>query len=123
MKITKTLQCLSKYLKNPEVLTNPEPFLGPNWETVLRFWLYWESLTREQRIELIRRYGTIDLDTRSRAYDLASNAATEVIGEDNRHAVFMVAPIPTTITVELISMHLLFERGYQLTFVPLIKDL
>jgi hypothetical protein len=27
------------------------------------------------------------------------------------------------VTYELIAMHLLFERGHQLTFVPLIKDL
>ncbi len=45
MKISKTQQRLSEQLNNPEVLTNPEPFLGPNWETVIRWWLYEESLT------------------------------------------------------------------------------
>jgi hypothetical protein len=54
---------------------------------------------------------------------LVYNVAVEVIGKDNRVAVWFVAPIPTTITMELISMHLLFERGYYLTFVPLVNNL
>jgi hypothetical protein len=123
MKISNKHQNLSIYLNNPEVLTNPEPFLGPNWETVLRWWLYKESLTYEQRIELVRRYCAIDYNTSDRAWDLVYNVAVEVIGADNCWAVWFVAPIPTTITMELISMHLLFERGYSLTIAPLIKDL
>ncbi len=123
MKISKTQQRLSDKLKNPKVLTNPEPFLGPNWETVLRFWSYYDSLTYEQRIELDRRYYSIDYDTLSRAWTLASNAAIEVIGKDNRSVVFMASPVPEVLTYELITMHLLFERGYSLTFVPLVNNL
>jgi hypothetical protein len=123
MKISKTHQSLSDYLNNPEVLTNPEPFLGPNWETVLRFWLYYESLTEVQKNELIRRWRAIDYDTYNRAWELARNAAVEVIGRDNWLAVLYVTSFPTAFTYELITMHLLFERGHQLTFVPLIKDL
>jgi len=122
MKISRTHQRLSKELKNPEVLTNPEPFLGPNWETVLRWWLYWESLTYEQKDELYRRWFAIDRETRNRAWDLARNATIEVIGEVNRIAVYCSTLYPA-ITYELIAMHLLFERGHSLTFVPLIKDL
>jgi hypothetical protein len=122
MKISKTHQRLCLVLKNPEVLTNPEPFLGPNWETVLRWWLYEESLTDVQRKELERRRRAIDDDTRNRAWDLACNAAIEVIGKDNGQAVWWVAP-HKAFTYELIAMHLLFERGHSLTIVPLIKDL
>jgi hypothetical protein len=123
MKISKTHQHLSNYLKNPEVLTNPEPFLGPNWETVLRWWLYEESLTDGQKRELRRRYKAIDNYTRIRAWELAHDAAVEVIGEDNWDAVWYVVSYPEVLTCELIAMHLLFERGHSLTFVPLIKDL
>jgi hypothetical protein len=122
MKISKTQQRLSRELNNPEVLTNPEPFLGPNWETVLRWWLYYESLTDEQKEELYRRYFAIDDDTRNHAWDLAHDATIEVIGKDNGWAVLWVAPY-SPITYELIAMHLLFERGHSLTIVPLIKDL
>jgi hypothetical protein len=122
MKISNAHQRISNYLNNPEVLTNPEPFLGPNWETVLRWWLYWESLTDEQQVELWSRYIAINGDTRDRARALARNAAIEVIGADNMLAVCGAAPY-SAITMELITMHLLFERGHQLTSVPLIKDL
>ena len=122
MKISNTQQWISKELNNPEVLTNPQKFLGPNWETVLRWWLYYESLTDEQWEELWSRYDAIDHDTSYRAGKLALNAADEVIDRDNINFVYNATSYPA-ITYELISMHLLFERGHQLTFVPLIKDL
>jgi hypothetical protein len=118
MKISNAHQRLSNRLKNPEVLTIPEPYLGPNWETVLRWWLYYESLIDDQVNELYRRWLAIDDVTYDRAWDLAR----EVIGMDNRREVYYVTTYPA-ITMELIAMHLLFERGHQLTFVPLIKDL
>ena len=122
MKLSNTLQELSNRLENPEVLTNPQKFLGPNWETALRWWLYEESLTFDQLNELYRRYYAIDDDTWRRAYDLARDAAVEVIGVYNRWAVYYAAPF-LGITYELIAMHLLLERGHSLTFVPLVKDL
>jgi hypothetical protein len=122
MKISKTHQRLSRELKNPEVLTNPEPFLGPNWETVLRFWLYYESLTYEQWNELRIRYNAIDNGTFTYAYNLARDAVLNVIVGKNRRAVYDSTSYPA-LTYELIAMHLLFERGHKLTFVPLIKDL
>jgi hypothetical protein len=84
--------------------------------------LYYDSLTDEQKKELWSRYDAIDDDTLNRARALAHNAANEVIGADNCWAVWYVVLYPS-ITYELITMHLLFERGYQLTSVPLIKDL
>jgi hypothetical protein len=123
MKISNTHQSLSNCLKNPEVLTNPESFLGPNWETVLRWWLYCESLTYEQKNELFHRWCAIDRDTHNRAFVLVHNAVIKVIGVDNRDAVWYAAPYPKTITFELIAMHLLLERGHSLTFVPLVNNL
>jgi hypothetical protein len=78
--------------------------------------LYYESLTREQQVELIRRYWAIDNYTLDRAWDLAHNAAIEVIGEDNCDAVWWVAPIPEVITYELIALHKL-EKPF---FLPLV---
>jgi hypothetical protein len=122
MKISRTHQRLSNHLNNPEVLTNPELFLGPNWETVLRFWLYYESLTYEQKDELERRYFAIVYNNRIRAENLAHNVAIEVVGVVNWRPVCWATTYPS-LTYELIAMHLLFERGHFLTFVPLIKDL
>jgi hypothetical protein len=89
-----------------DVLSNPEKYLGPNWETVLRWWLYYESLTYDQRIECTRRCYAIDYITRDRAYDLARNAAIEVIGRDNIRAVSRALPFSSfheVITNELIA--------------------
>jgi hypothetical protein len=116
MKISKTQQRLSDYLKNTEVLTNPQKFLGPNWETVLRWWLYCESLTDEQENELLRRYDAIDNDTCIRAWTLAYDAAVEVIGWDNSCAVWYVVPYPIALTFELIALHKL-EKPF---FLPLV---
>jgi hypothetical protein len=52
---------------------------------------------------LDRRWRAIDIETRNRAYDLSENAAIEVIGEDNRRAVWIVAPYPEALTYELIA--------------------
>jgi hypothetical protein len=124
MKISNTYRRLSVAFKNQYILTNPEPFLGPNWETVLRWWLYYESLTDDQVNEFRRRrLYAIDNETCIRAWGLARNAADEVIGEYFRDKIKNISPYPGTLTTELIAMHLLFERGHQLTFVPLIKDL
>jgi hypothetical protein len=116
MTYSKTHKSLSDYLKNPEVLTNPEPYLGPNWEMVLRWWLYCESLTDEQENELLRRWYAIDDDTLNRAMALAYNAATKVIGWYNSCAVWYVVSYPTALTYELIALHKL-ENPF---FLPLL---
>jgi hypothetical protein len=85
--------------------------------------LYYESLTDEQNNELYSRYFAIGYVMWRCAYDLAYNAAVEVIGEVNRREVVYNDTTYSTLTCELITMHLLLERGYDLTFVPLIKDL
>jgi hypothetical protein len=118
MKISNTHQRLSNFLNNPEVLTNPEPFLGPNWETVLRFWLFYESLTFAQSVELYRWCG-FDEDARTLAKALARNAAVEVIGTDNWLAVWWVSPFQP-LSFEIIALHKLKEKGIQPTFLPLI---
>jgi len=100
-----------------DVLSNPGKYLGPNWETVLRWWLYYESLTDEQRIECTSRWFAIERATRFSARDLARNAAIEVIGEDNCDAVWGVLPVSSlhvVITKELIAN---LEKPF---FLPLI---
>jgi hypothetical protein len=104
MKISNTHQRLSNYLKNPDALTNPEPFLGPNWETVLRWWLFEESLTYEQKNELHRRISAFDEDTRNLAEVIARYVAIKVIGSDTVRMVGRVSLYPST-AYELVAMH------------------
>jgi hypothetical protein len=106
MKISNTHQRLSNRLNNPEVLTNPEPFLGPNWETVLRWWLYYESLTKGQIEENARRIGRIyssSMEYKARISDVEKRAA-DIVGEKIINTIYIVAyPIPFAITYELIA--------------------
>jgi hypothetical protein len=69
-----------------------------------------------------RRHLVINDDVWCSAYNLARDAAIEVIGRNNWRLVYNSTSYPA-LTYELIAMHLLFERGHSLTFVPLIKDL
>jgi hypothetical protein len=36
------------YFDNPEILTNPEEYFGPNYKILLNLWIYWETLTSKQ---------------------------------------------------------------------------
>jgi hypothetical protein len=100
-----------------DVLSNPGKYLGPNWETVLRFWLYYDSLNYRQSNKLIRRYWAMDHDAHNRARDLARDAAAEVIGENNNTVVFCVTPFyESELTYELIALHKL-EKPF---FLPLL---
>ena len=64
-------QDFSNRLQKPEALTNPENFLGPNYETVLNFWTFMDSLTEDNWKEVARRYCALD----STAWDAARDAA------------------------------------------------
>lgn len=48
MRISKIHQKYAELLSNPQVLELPENFLGPNYKTVLNFWLWLESLSIEE---------------------------------------------------------------------------
>jgi hypothetical protein len=58
-----------------DVLTNPEKYLGKNYETVLNFWWTMDSLTETQWKEAARRYDALDLAARSAAMSAARDAA------------------------------------------------
>jgi hypothetical protein len=108
MTVSKAHKNLSEWLEDPDVLTNPEPFLGPNWETVLRWWLYEESLTDEQYVGVFERYNSIDDNLWRDNYDLVENAAKEVIGDENYSAVYWAHCYPE-VAGELIALHTLKE--------------
>jgi hypothetical protein len=58
-----------------DVLTNPEKYLGNNYQTVLNFWTFMDSLTEDNWKEVIRRYDALDPAARNAARDAAWNAA------------------------------------------------
>jgi hypothetical protein len=141
MKISKTHQVFSVYLKEPRALTNPEDYLGPNWQDVINFWLYLDGLSEEERKKIEFSYRRdLEYDLKKSARDAARSAAYDVVGGNYsalletftekqslepitlqtrtfyhvfRFYVFMDA------TLELIAKQKLLEQGKTLVALPL----
>jgi hypothetical protein len=124
MNCSKAHQRFSNYLQEPEALTNPQDFLGPNYEAVINFWWYMDSLTETQWNEVLRRYRALDYAAwsaaRSAAWDAALSparyAAWDAAWSAAKDAAYYAAKYAT---YELMGIHKLFEQGEPLTFVPL----
>jgi hypothetical protein len=122
----------SERLNNPRVLTNPEEFLGPNFESVLNFWLFLDDLSEDQWRVVEGRYLAFCNENRSewvKAKDLAIVASEGVVGEDYANDAGWAAIVVTKFTAacwatrELIAMHKILENHQQpLTFLPMFLE-
>jgi hypothetical protein len=102
-----------------DVLTNPEKYLGPNYQEVLRFWAHLDTLSFEQLNNAHNRYWDLDSEDRYKSWDLAICACLCTIGWDKTKVVYDASGLYEEATGELIGYHELMERGIPLTFVPL----
>jgi hypothetical protein len=68
MTYSKIHQRFSERLKNPDVLTNPGKYLGPNYQDVLNFWFYVDTLSDEEKKKMGQRYFALDDDVRDCAF-------------------------------------------------------
>jgi hypothetical protein len=125
---SKTHQNFSTELQNPEALTSPQDFLGPNYETVLNFWWTMDSLTETQWNEVARRYDALDSAAWDAAWSAAWSAARYAAGYAARYAARDAAWSASRAasraaagyaTYELMGMHTLLNDGKTLLFVPL----
>ena len=130
--ISKIHKRFSEYLNNPRVLTNPEEFLGPNYEEVLKFWIILEELSKEQLRVVKERDDAFFNENRSewrKAEDLAYEASEEVVGEDNVNNAGWAALDVTKysdsirVTRELIGMQLILDQENPLTFINFFLNL
>lgn len=101
------------YFKNSsfpsDFLENPENYLGPNYRTVLNFYILFFNSTYQNNI--------VDLDWYYYGYTL-SKTVLEIITPEIKGKL----PFPGLV-YELIAMHLLLERGETLKFIPNITFL
>jgi hypothetical protein len=118
MTYSKTHKAFSERLKNPDVLTNTEKYLGPNYKDVLNFWIYVDGLSNLEKKEIVERYYSLDYNARYCAIDAARNAATEVVGVGFSDAACLAAYDVTGCglvfayaTLELIAHHKLLEQN------------
>jgi hypothetical protein len=126
MKYSKAHQNFSIRLQKPEALTTPEDFLGPNYETVLNFWTFMESLTKANWEKFTRRYTAIDFairDAAAMASIAAAVEATNAARAASRAAWDAAEWGAGFATYELIGMHTLLDAGKDLLFIPLFNDL
>jgi hypothetical protein len=116
MTYSKIHKRFSERLNQPDALTHPAKYLGPNWEDVLNFWIYVDTLSDEERKEMSDRYWALDDDVRDCAFFAARDAAREVVGENFRNAAWDAARgvtgwcIFSCATYELIAHHKLLEQ-------------
>lgn len=87
-------------------------YLGPNWETVLNWWFYYEQtfaykILYDKIHESYHPYS----ETLSNIKRNISDACEIVVGNPNTHDVFMVAHYPEYFTLELIAMHEILDSG------------
>jgi hypothetical protein len=128
MNYSKAHQNFSNYLQRPEALTNPQDVLGPNYEAVINFWWYMDSLTIDQWKEVARRYRALDPAAQYAAWDAARSAAWPAAYYAARYAAWDAAGSAARYaagdaTCELIGMHTLLNGGKDLLFVPLFTGL
>jgi hypothetical protein len=125
MTYSKIHQRFSKRLEQPDALKNPEKYLGLNYQDVLNFWIYLDTLSDKEKEEMAQSYWALDYNERESAIDAASDAADEVVGLRFRYAAWRAAYDVTEkgvfgfATYELIAHHKLIEQNQTPTFLPL----
>jgi hypothetical protein len=126
MTYSKIHQAFSEHLKTPDVLKNPEKYLGPNYQDVLNFWIYVDTLSDEEKKKMYDRFLALDEDVWDSAWCAAMDAANEVVCLEFRHNAWWAAYDVTgkrvvfgNATLELIGSHKLLEKNKNLTFLPL----
>jgi hypothetical protein len=131
MNYSKAHQHLAQRAGTPDAYNNPKKHLGPNYEAVLNFWWYLESLTAEQLLELEHKYMLEYVQHNNRYSTLADYAegilgysrrsiATNVSRSHVRNIIGGFPKIPAPVTLELIAMHTILDKGEELIFVPLL---
>jgi hypothetical protein len=117
MTYSKIHQAFSERLNQPDVLTNPEKYLGPNWEDVLNFWIYLDTLSDEEKKKMYDRYQTLEYTVRDSSINVAMDVAHEVIGWGFSEAAWDAARGVTgwvifgNATDELFAHHILLEQN------------
>ena len=133
MNISKSHQIFSELLKNPRVLSNPQEFLGPNYETVLNFWLILDELTKDQWRTIWSRYWDfydLQLSEWRKAADESIEASDETIERDFADNAVDAVDAAWDVygytagwaTRELIGMHKFFEQQKPLSFFQMFLE-
>jgi hypothetical protein len=135
MKISKTHQRFANDLQelygisNQDVLDNPQSYLGPNWEAVINFWLYLDTLSKEQLKFIGENFESWIYEGSNEDYEESKSTAVFTTGY-TYHAgtavywsVYCGNSATECATYELIGLQKLLEQGHQPVFFPLFLNL
>jgi hypothetical protein len=125
MKISKAHKEFASRLYNQEILNHPDLYLGPNWEAVINFWLYLDTLSYGQLHVVYDRWLELNNEEKdiswSKAWD-ASNAITKYAYDASESALqsgsglYCAKVAVAYATLELIGSQKLLEQGHELVF-------
>jgi hypothetical protein len=132
MNYSKVHQNLAQRAGTPDVYDNPEKYLGPNYASVLNFWWYLESLTSEQLLELEVKYSSERMRNNNiyhrlavyvqRILSLRNFLAVEDASRSHVRKIIGKFPnIPAPVTLELIALQTILDKGEELIFVPMLS--
>ena len=134
MIISKPHQQFANYLQQDhnipkqQVLNQPENYLGSNWEAVINFWIYLDTLTEEQLKVVNERYWALSDEERYKAKNKVFEAANETtkyagyVADAAYWIVFYAKWAAAYATYELIALEKLLDQGYELVIFPLFLN-
>jgi hypothetical protein len=110
------LRFANYYPDNPDTLTNPEKFLGPNWETVLNYWKYLDKLLPD---DFKHNFVASPSNYKSKIAEWAMGITPQQASAwAASYLTYSIHDYYGWATVELIAMHKILEEGESLFFVP-----
>lgn len=135
MKISKTHHQLKQILGRAESIVNLPNLLGPNYKTILNFWIFLDTLTQEQWSEINLKYQSLPGETWNNAWSISRLTANRINTYDrviynavgtstiiNNGQIWNCARnISRLATRELMCSHVLLEEGKSLVAVPLFE--
>jgi hypothetical protein len=129
MKISKAHQEFANALNywyetsKQDALNYPGDYLGLNWEEVINFWLYLDTLTEEQFKVVEQRYFALSSEERHKACCKAWDAAKDATDYADVTGINAAYNAEQEATYELIGLDKLLERGHQPVFFPMFLNL
>jgi hypothetical protein len=102
---------ISKIYNEPEILTNPEKYFGPNYKTLLNVWIYGESLTPLQRSHYQNLWENLTSENKRKQHENIYTYSKKYRGFEMTNSLY---------EKEIIVAHLILENGGELYSVPLL---
>lgn len=103
---------ISKENEDPDILTDPEDYFGPNYKILLNHWIYLDSLNREQKGIYFDLHNTLYVEETRRLHTLAEEYCDS----------FILLSLDC-IDCELLVVDRLIESGQPLIFPKLFEQL